>query len=190
MALMQTVRPRMGFSDLASMPEDGRRYEIYDGEVFVVPSPIPFHQIVVLNLYDRLREWVRQHGGIVLVSPIDIVISEYDVVQPDLVFFTPARARLVKLDAAIRSIPDLAVEVLSPSTTSTDRGRKMQLFARSGLPEYWLIDSAARSVEVYVQESGEFGLAGRHVSGERVTSHVAGGFACAVDEIFETTLLP
>lgn len=188
MALMQTVRPRVSYSDLASMPEDGRRYEIYDGEVFVVPAPIPFHQVVVLNLEDRLREWTRQHGGIVLVSPIDIVISEYDVVQPDLVFFAPARAHLVKLDAPIRAIPDLVIEVLSPSTASTDRGKKLQLFARSGLPEYWLVDPALRSVEINVLRSGVFGLAGRHATGERITSSAAPGFSCLVDALFETTL--
>jgi Uma2 family endonuclease len=188
MALMQTVRPRVSYSDLASMPEDGRRYEIYDGEVFVVPAPIPFHQIVVLNLEDRLREWTRQHGGIVLVSPIDIVISEYDVVQPDLVFFAPARAHLVELDAPIRAIPDLVVEVLSPSTASTDRGKKLQLFARSGLPEYWLVDPALRSVEINVLRSGVFALGGRHATGERITSSAAPGFTCLVDAVFETPL--
>ena len=188
MALMQTVRPRVSYSDLASMPEDGRRYEIYDGEVFVVPAPIPFHQVVVLNLEDRLREWTRQHGGIVLVSPIDIVISEYDVVQPDLVFFAPARAHLVKLEAPIRAIPDLVVEVLSPSTASTDRGKKLQLFARSGLPEYWLVDPALRSVEINVLRSGVFALAGRHATGERITSSAAPGFTCLVDALFETPL--
>ena len=188
MALMQTVRPRVSYSDLASMPEDGRRYEIYDGEVFVVPAPIPFHQVVVLNLEDRLREWTRQHGGIVLVSPIDIVISEYDVVQPDLVFFAPARAHLVKLDAPIRAIPDLVVEVLSPSTASTDRGKKLQLFARSGLPEYWLVDPALRSVEINVLRSGVFALDGRHATGERITSSAAPGFTCLVDALFEAPL--
>ena len=189
MALMQTVRPRVSYSDLASMPEDGRRYEIYDGEVFVVPAPIPFHQVVVLNLEDRLREWTRQHGGIVLVSPIDIVISEYDVVQPDLVFFARARAHLVKLDAPIRAIPDLVVEVLSPSTASTDRGKKLQLFARSGLPEYWLVDPGLRSVEINVLRSGVFALDGRHVTGERITSSAAPDFTCLVDALFETALI-
>ena len=189
MALMQTVRPRVSYSDLASMPEDGRRYEIYDGEVFVVPAPIPFHQVVVLNLEDRLREWTRQHGGIVLVSPIDIVISEYDVVQPDLVFFARARAHLVKLDAPIRAIPDLVVEVLSPSTASTDRGKKLQLFARSGLPEYWLVDPGLRSVEINVLRSGVFALDGRHATGERITSSAAPGFTCLVDALFETPLI-
>jgi len=190
MAPMEVVRPRISYSDLQQAPEDGRRYEIYDGELFVVPAPIPFHQIVVLNLEDLFRAWVRQHGGLVLVSPIDIVFSEYDVVQPDLVFFTPERRHVVRTTEPIRAAPDLAIEVLSPSTRATDRGKKMQMLARYGVPEYWLVDPHASTIEVYQLHEGAFVLRQNASAGERVRSPLIAGVDWAVDEIFETDLQP
>ena len=146
---MQVMKPRVSYADLERTPEDGRRYELYDGEVFVVPSPLPRHQIVAYNLGQVLGAYANARGGLLLVSPIDIVFSQYDVVQPDLVFFQASRRHLVQLDAAIRHAPDLAVEVLSPSTAATDRGKKMQMLARYGVPEYWIVDPIRETIEIY-----------------------------------------
>ena len=156
---MKVVRPRVSYSDLARAPEDGRRYEIYDGEVFVVPSPLPLHQRVTLAIADLLNGHPASHEGEALISPIDIVFSEFDVVQPDVVFFTAARRHVVRPEAPIRERPDIAVEVLSPSTAATDRGKKMQLFARCGVPEYWLIDPDAQRIEIHRLERGSYLLA-------------------------------
>jgi Uma2 family endonuclease len=98
---------------------------------------------------EALQQYVSVHGGFSVDSPIDIVFSEYDVLQPDVVLFTAARASLVDLDRVIRDAPDLCVEILSPSTEATDRGRKMQIFARYGVPEYWIVDPSGRTIEVY-----------------------------------------
>jgi Uma2 family endonuclease len=88
MALVSKVaRPRVSYADLCQQPEDGRRYEIYDGEVFVVPSPLPLHQIVAMNFVDWLRHHPRTRDGLTLAAPLDIVLTEYDVVQPDVVYF-------------------------------------------------------------------------------------------------------
>jgi Uma2 family endonuclease len=76
---------RVSFADLERWPEDGRRYELYDGEVHVVPSPILLHQIAAGRLYLALSDYVTEHGGIVLFPPLDIVLTDYDVVQPDLI---------------------------------------------------------------------------------------------------------
>jgi Uma2 family endonuclease len=146
---MELVRPRVSYADLQRAPEDGRRYELYDGEVFVVPAPIPRHQRVVQRIEDLLLNYERQHEGRVFVSPIDIVFSEHDVLQPDVVFFDRSRVPLLDLDAPIRVPPDLVVEVLSPATASTDRGKKMQMFARYGVRECWLFDPHALSSEIY-----------------------------------------
>src|SRR6266446_4141714 len=86
---VEAVRPPVSFADLQRMPDDGNRYELYDGELWVVPAPLPIHQIVAARLYSALLEHVRQRGGAVLFSPLDIVLSEYDVVQPDVVYFGP-----------------------------------------------------------------------------------------------------
>ena len=86
---------RVSYADLERWPEDARRYELYDGEVFEIPSPIPLHQIVSARLCLALEGYVRAHGGIVLYAPLDIVLTEYDVVQPDLLVFTRDRQHLV-----------------------------------------------------------------------------------------------
>ena len=124
------VGRRVSFADLERAPEDGRRYELYDGEVCAVPAPIPLRQVVQHALTELLLERCRPHGGFAVSSPIDIVFSEHDVLQPDVVFFGPARAHLIDLHTAIRYAPDLCIEILSPSTAATDRGRKLQMFAR------------------------------------------------------------
>lgn len=166
----QIVRPRVSYSDLERQPEDGRRYEIYDGEVFVVPTPLPLHQRAVGRLLRILDDYVARQGGEVLVSPIDIVFSEYDVIQPDLVYFSVGRHHLVPDKLPIRSSPDLVVEVLSPSTSDTDRGRKLQTFARFGVPEYWIVDPQAPTLEVLALAGAQYQLRSRMRAGERVTS--------------------
>ena len=150
--------PRVSFAELQQLPDDGRRYELYAGVRSVVPAPVPRHQIVVDNLRTVLRGYSARHGGIGLASPIDIVFSQYDVIQPDVVFFVEPRRHLVNLDAAIRHRPDLVIEVLSPTTRDNDRGRKMQMFARYGVPEYWIADPAASCLEVHVLSDGEYEL--------------------------------
>jgi Uma2 family endonuclease len=157
--MTRILKPRVSYTDLAQAPEDGRRYELYDGEVHVVPSPLPRHQIVSNRVASLLESYVAAHGGTYLVTPIDIVFSEYDVLMPDLVFFVEARMHLVQLDAPIRHAPDLAVEILSPSTAATDRGRKMQMFARYGVREYWIIDPAEERLEIYTLAPGGYELA-------------------------------
>jgi Uma2 family endonuclease len=159
MSPMKAVRPRVSYADLERAPEDGRRYELYDGEVFVVPAPLPRHQVVGLAVVDLLRTYVQQHGGFAVTSPIDIAFSEYDVLQPDVVYFSANRAHLVDLDRVIRQPPDLCVEVLSPSTAATDRGKKMQMFARYGVRDYWILDPASETIEVYELRVGAYELA-------------------------------
>jgi Uma2 family endonuclease len=184
MGAVERVRPRVSYADLERAPEDGRRYELYDGEVYVVPAPIPRHQVVQYTVAEALRAVCREHGGFAVGSPIDIVFSDYDVLQPDVVFFRADRAHLVDLDHAIRHAPDLCVEILSPSTESTDRGRKLQVFARYGVPEYWIVDPGAEVIEVYRLEASGYVLAQRASGDDEVRSDVVGGTALRAGRIF------
>jgi Uma2 family endonuclease len=167
---VKAIHPRVSYADLERAPEDGRRYELYDGEVFVVPSPLPKHQVVALRIAEILSRYADAHGGFCVASPIDIVLSDYDVLQPDVIYFSPARAHLIDLNRVIRHPPDLCVEVLSPSTAATDRGKKMQLFARYGVPEYWIVDPAAETIEVYELGAGGYDLRATATSQDVVTS--------------------
>jgi Uma2 family endonuclease len=172
---VKAAYPRVSFADLERWPEDGRRYELYDGEVYVVPSPILLHQIAAGRLHLALSDYVSVHGGIVLFAPLDIVLTEYDVIQPDLLLFTHERQHLLNLRKVTRVPPDLAIEVLSPSTAGNDRGRKMQLLARHGVREYWLVDPEAVAIEVYSSSGNQFSLAGTATGTERVQSPLLAG---------------
>lgn len=184
MAPVRVMRPRVSYTDLQQAPDDGRRYELYDGEVLVVPAPVPRHQLAAQNVEDRLRSYQGSHGGLVFISPIDIVFSEFDVVQPDVVFFGHARSHLVEPDRAIRDAPDLAVEVLSPSTTATDRGKKMQMLARYGVAEYWLVDSRLRTLEIYRLAGEAYILEQVASDGDTARSLILPGLTFPAREIF------
>ena len=148
MRRVEVVKPPISYADLQRMPDDGNRYELYDGELWVVPAPLLIHQIVIGRLHVALVEHVRRHGGAVFVAPLDIVFSEYNVVQPDVIYFIPESVRRLDPRQVVRFPPDAAFEVLSPSTARNDRGRKRQLMARYGVPEYWILDPLAKTVEL------------------------------------------
>ena len=156
---VRAANPRVSYADLERWPDDGRRYELYDGDVFVIPSPILLHQLVSGRLYLALNDYVTQHGGVVLYAPLDVVLTEYDVVQPDLLLFTAERLHRLDRQQVPRVPPDLAIEVLSPGTARNDRGRKKQLLARHGVREYWLVDPEPISIEIHSLRDNSFVVA-------------------------------
>jgi Uma2 family endonuclease len=167
---MNAAPSRVSFADIERWPEDGRRYELYDGEVYVVPSPLLLHQVVSARLHLVLEEYTRAYGGVVLYAPLDIVLTDFDVVQPDLLLFTRDRQHLLHPRVVTRHAPDLAIEILSPSTAGNDRGRKMKLLARHRVREYWLVDPQAVTIEVYRLTADGFELASPAARGDRVQS--------------------
>lgn len=158
------------YQDYLRMPDDRTRKEILGGDLYVTPAPTPAHQRVVAELVAILRTHAKRHGaGEVFVSPLDVVLSQTDVVQPDIVFVAEANKPIIG-EAAVQGPPDLIIEVLSPSTVKLDRGRKMDLYARSGVVEYWIVDPDNRSVEVYRLEGGAYRLELRAHEGAIVRS--------------------
>lgn len=146
---MAGVRVVLAYRDYAALPNDGRRYEIHDGELSVTPAPSPWHQEVVLNLATLLRAHVAARGlGKVFVSPIDVILSDTSIVQPDVVYVATDRLALIS-GRGIEGAPTLVAEALSPSTRVNDRHAKMQLYSRHGIPWYWLVDPDARTAEAY-----------------------------------------
>lgn len=130
-----------------ALPEDGRRYECIDGELLVTPAPRPAHQRLLSELSLLVAAYVKRHGlGVALAVDADITLEPTALVQPDLLVI-PASVR-----PPIRAWEDvtallLAVEILSPSTASRDRGIKRRYYQRVGVPEYWIVDLDARLVE-------------------------------------------
>src|SRR5215470_5149469 len=138
------------YRDYEALPADGRRYELHDGELLVTAAPGLPHQRLVGDFFVLLRQHVQTHDlGEIFVSPVDCILSDTTIVQPDLIYLDSAWSSR----AAVRGsegAPTLAVEIVSPSTARVDRGAKLQLYARHGMPNYWIIDPAARSIEAYV----------------------------------------
>ena len=170
MAGVKAAQERVSYADLERWPEDGRRYELYDGEVFEIPSPILLHQFVLGRLHLALSAYVQAHGGAVLVAPVDIVLTDFDVVQPDVLLFTPEREHLLHMRQVTRHAPDLAIEILSAGTARNDRLRKPRLFERHLLKEYWLVDPDEPSVHVYHLVDGRLSLRATARGDERVES--------------------
>jgi Uma2 family endonuclease len=185
MGVVEPVRGKLTFTDLQQMPDDGRRYELYDGEVFELPSPIPKHQFVGGNVLVLLHDYRRARGGLVFAAPLDIVFSELNVVQPDVVFFLEERMHLVNLYEPIRVRPDLAVEVLSPGTERNDRGRKLRMFVRYEVPEYWIVDPIADTLELLVFHEGEYLVRQTARGADVVTSPHLTGLMFPVARLFE-----
>jgi len=146
------------YKDYAALPADGRRYEVHEGELAVTPAPSPKHQEVSLNLVVVLHQHVKSRSlGKVLEAPIDCILSDITIVQPDIVYIENARLGAVSA-RGIEGAPTLAIEILSPSTVQIDRSVKFQLYARHQVPYYWIVDPDARSVEAYRLAEGAYRL--------------------------------
>jgi Uma2 family endonuclease len=143
------TRVVLTYQDSGALPADGRRYELHEGELFVTLAPSPKHHKMVVNLLLAIAQHVKSRNlGDVYVSPIDCILSDTTVVQPDLVYLEPARLGYVT-GRGIEGAPTLVVEILSPSTVSIDRAVKFQLYACHEVPFYWIVDPDARSIDVY-----------------------------------------
>jgi len=158
-------RVALTYRDYAELPDDGRRYQILDGELCVTPAPGTRHQIISANLFAALYADVKARGlGLVLSAPTDVILKEASddtsIVQPDIVFI--ATDRLARISPrGIEGAPTLAVEILSPMTTAVDRYRKRELYARHGVPYYWIVDGDARAIEMYGLAGGAYELLAR-----------------------------
>ena len=148
---MASVAQRLTYADLLKMPDDGTRYELIDGEAYVIPSPNAKHQTVLLQLAIRLNEAIRD-GSTLFIASLDVVLAEDTVLQPDLLLVTPGgRARIKR---GVEGPPDLAIEILSPTSGKRDRGVKRATYARFGVGEYWLVDMDHPAIEVYRLDPG------------------------------------
>ena len=144
---MPMLKRQWTFDDLEDLPDDGNRYEIIDGELFVTPSPVLSHQAAVRVMLVVLAAYLeRERVGCVFTSPGDVVFSPRRAVQPD-VFVLPLINDRPPQTWAEAGRPLLAVEVLSPSTARADRVVKRTLFREEGVAEYWIVDLDSRIIE-------------------------------------------
>ena len=145
---LNTPGVKLTYDEYVLFPDDGRRHEIIDGRHFMNPAPSPMHQYVSRHLQFQLYQQLELSGlGQVINAPIDLQLSNWDVVQPDIVVVLNDNPIITA--RGIQGIPDLVIEILSPSNSNHDRQLKLRLYEQAGVPEYWIVDPAERGVFRY-----------------------------------------
>ncbi len=176
---------RLTYDDLCLLPNNGKRYEIVDGELFVTPAPRRPHQKVVTNLAYYLTEFTKRTGrGETYVAPFDVVFSRFDVVEPDVLYISEKRLAVLT-EMNVQGAPDLVVEVLSESTAEIDHTTKLKLYARYGVEEYWIIDPDNCSAEIYRRTPAGLDLAQNLKRGDALTSPLLPGFSLPLLKLVE-----
>jgi Uma2 family endonuclease len=182
--LAQVKRDALTYEDYLLFPSDGKRYEIIEGERLVTPAPVPDHQRVSRNLVAILLHFVEETGAAeLLYAPVDVVLSDTDIVQPDLLLVHKDRAHLVT-DKDVSGAPDLVCEIVSPSTRKTDYLTKRKLYQKYGVREYWIADPEIGRIEVFTLTEGRLEKTGEHHAGDTLVSTAFPGLEVPVAQVF------
>jgi Uma2 family endonuclease len=183
-------RLKLTYDDYLLFPDDGKRHELIDGEHYVTPSPNLRHQAISGRLHLLIGTWLRDHppsrpagamvgkpgsqGGI-YYAPLDVILSRFDVVEPDLLYVSNERAAEI-LGEYVTGAPDLVIEIGSPSTRQRDETIKRRLYERAGVTEYWVVDPDIDVIRIYRR------------SGEQFDRPIE--LAAEADDVLTTRLLP
>jgi Uma2 family endonuclease len=189
-AMPLPARPdtRFTYEDLLLFPDDGKRHEIIDGEHYVTPSPNTRHQRLVGRLHFAIESSLRAHPGAgqIFVAPFDVILSNWDIVEPDLVFIAGDQGDILT-DKNVQGPPALVVEILSRGTRKRDEQIKRRLFDRTGVREYWLADPELDLVNVFRRTAdGAFPQVAElsRESGDVLTTPLLAGFELRLEELF------
>jgi Uma2 family endonuclease len=141
---------KLTYDDYVHFPDDGQRHELIDGEHFVTPAPIRKHQAISTNLCGLIWRYLQSHPiGRVFVAPFDVIFSDFDVVQPDLLYLSRQRLGEIETSPWVKGAPNLVVEIGSPSTRKRDETIKRRLYERYGVEQYWVVDPELDTIHVY-----------------------------------------
>ena len=163
---------------------DDERYELLHGELIMAAAPLIAHQYILIKLAAKVETFVDEcNSGTVYCAPFDVVLSDTNVVQPDLLFVSNERAHIITPEN-IQGAPDLVVEILSPATAERDRSVKFELYAQHGVQEYWIVDPDARTITVFLLDEGEFEEVDTYSEGETLTSPILEGFTFTLEGKF------
>jgi len=181
---------KLTYADFLLFPDDGKRHELIDGVHYVTPSPNLGHQELVGRLHLAIGNFLatHRHLGRVFLSPLDVVMSDYDVVEPDLLFV--ASDQPILTDANVQGPPALVIEILSPGTRRRDEGIKRRLFDQKGVREYWLVDPKGRRVSICRRTAdGSFPIVATldAAANHDLTTPLFPEFSLSVTELFSQT---
>ena len=183
---MATAQPavKLTYEDYCAAPADNR-YELLDGELIMVPAPNLKHQVVSGKIYTPLSQFIEDQAlGTLLYAPCDVLFSDNNVLQPDLLFVSREREHLLRDGQKVQGPPDLVVEILSPSTAERDRGSKLALYSRYGVTEYWVVDPVAETIQIHRLQGGTVVPTRSFGRGETLLSPLLPGLELHLDDIF------
>ena len=176
------------YETYAALPDDGNRYEVIDGVLELMsPGPTTSHQSILVELIDVLRQSCKS-DYLIYFAPLDVILSDTNVVQPDAIMIHRSRKHIVT-SRGVEGPPDLAVEVLSPSSRKRDRLKKRAVYEKHGVPEYWIVDPEARTLEQFhLDENGKYELIQLYENDEQVVSSKLSCVSFAVSGLFADVL--
>jgi Uma2 family endonuclease len=182
MALPKNIRFKA--DDIWDTPDDGKRYEVIDGQLCVTPPPILEHQGASIVLAGYIWPYVRERQlGRVYTAPVGVVLDDENGVQPDLVYVSRERLGILSR-RGIEGAPDLVVEILSPSTRARDRGIKLRRYAAAGVAHYWIVDPRTRALEACRLTDRGYELSGKYGPGSTFHPQLFPGLAIPIDDLW------
>lgn len=157
MSIVVDGKSKLTYEEYRHFPDDGMRHEIIDGAHYMSPAPGTDHQSVSRHLQFALYREIEENGlGFVFDAPTDLQLALTDVVQPDLIVVLREHREII-LPSRIRGVPDLVVEILSPSTSERDMTLKRGLYEHHGVPEYWIVNIDERSIQRFRLQGAQYG---------------------------------
>jgi len=187
--MMPSPGVKLTYDDFVLFPDDGLRHELIDGEHYVTPSPNTKHQSISINLTVLIGSWLEQNPiGRLFHAPFDVVFSRFDVVEPDLLYLSNARAADALTPLHVRGVPELVVEIGSPGTRKRDETIKRRLYERAGVEEYWVVDPEIDAIRVYRRDGDEFARVVElsAETGDVLTTQLLPGLEIPLARVFKT----
>jgi Uma2 family endonuclease len=172
------------YQDYLDLPEDGNRYEVINGELISLTTPFTIHQLVSKNILFNLCCFIKKSKcGEAFHAPFDVVLSESNVVQPDILFILKENKKIITEDNIFGS-PDLIIEIISPSSAYYDLLEKKELYAAHGVKEYWIVEPKKQWIEVFINQNGKFELDQRVEQTGVVRSRIVNGWTLDWSKVF------
>jgi len=174
------------YEEFMALPDDGKRYELIEGELVLNPAAVPLHRQITLRIASTLLNYFdERRNGRVYTGPLDIVLSDATVLEPDVVVILNERVALIG-SKNVQGAPDIAIEVLSPGTRRRDEGAKRRLYEHHGVIEYWIVDPEAELVKIYRRSGTAFAPAVEidTDAGGAITSPLLPEFSLDVRQVF------
>jgi Uma2 family endonuclease len=184
---------KLTYDDYLRFPDDGKRHELIDGEHYVTPSPNLRHQHISGRLYLLIASWLETHPiGSVFYAPLDVIFSDVDVVEPDLLYASHRRARGIMTGDYVTGAPELVIEIGSRSTRRRDETIKRRLYERTGVTEYWVVDPQREVIQCYRRTRGKFRrpIVLSRAAGDSLRTRLLPGLDVPLARVFDRTRIP